>query len=262
MANITTIETASYEQLIASNTAQTLQRELHLTPTQIAKANTTLMSLMEDKKLEGASQLSKMRFVYRVATLNYKTPNAIAPVKYGTNVMAQPQYQAYIEDMMDSGFVEETNALAIYKGIDYKAKLNKWGYKELTIPEIEIKADDLFTKMEIIGYYAYAKCKDGRMVTCLMSNKELDDWAMRYSISQKAFKSGKATSSIWNDNREEMCLKTCIKAVARQVLKYHPYDRLAQLVEIDQQVFTEKGTSYADNPANSQEVSNKIVAEQ
>lgn len=247
MANQLTIEQATYEQLIASNTAQTLQRELHLTETQIAKANLSLMNLLEDSKLVGATQLSKMRFVYKVATLNYKNQNAIAPVKYGNSVMAQPQYQAYLEDMLDSGFVEEANALAIYKGVDYKPKINKWGYKELTLTEIELKNDDLFKDLEVVGYYAYAKCKDGRMITCLMSVKQCEEWAMKYSISQRAFKSGQAKSSIWNDQFEKMSLKTCIKEAARQVLKYYPYDRLASLVEIDQQVFTDKGTTYADN---------------
>lgn len=240
------LETASYEQLIASNTAQTLQKQLHLNEAQIAKANLSLMSLMDDDKLKGATNVSKMRFVYKVATYNYKHPNAIAPVKYGTSIMAQPQYQAYIEDMVESGFVEETNALPIYKGIDYQPKVNKWGYKELQIQEI--KLDDPFKQLEVAGYYAYAKCKDGRVITCLMSNEELDNWAKRYSISQRAYLKGDAKSSIWNSDKDKMSLKTVSKAVARDVLKYFPYDRLAKLIEIDQQVFTETGTSYADNP--------------
>lgn len=247
MANELTIENCSYEVLIGSKTAQTLQKELHLTDTQVAKANLSLMSLLDDPKLAGATQLSKLRFVYKVATFNYKNTNAIAPVKYGNSVQAQPQYQAYIEDMVDSGFVVETNALPIYAGIDYKPKINKWGFKELELQEIKLKNDDLFGKLEVIGYYAYAKCVDDRVITCLMSVKECEDWAMKYSISQRAFKSGKATSSIWNDQFDLMALKTCIKSVARQVLKYYPYDRLAKLIEIDQQVFTDKGTTYADN---------------
>ena len=259
MANELTIENCSYEVLIASKTAQTLQKELHLTETQIAKANLTLMSLMEDSKLDGATQLSKLRFVYKVATFNYKNPNAIAPVKYKNSIQAQPQYQAYIEDMIDSGFVAETNALPIYKGVDYKPKINKWGFKELELKEISINNDDLFNKLEVIGYYAYAKCHDGRVITCLMSVKECEEWALKYSISQRQFKKGEAKSSIWNDQFELMSLKTCIKSVARQVLKYYPYDRLAKLIEIDQQVFTDKGTTYADNEQEKAKPENVVV---
>ena len=66
MANELTIENCSYEVLIGSKTAQTLQKELHLTDTQVAKANLSLMSLLDDLKLSGATQLSKLRFVYKV----------------------------------------------------------------------------------------------------------------------------------------------------------------------------------------------------
>ncbi len=258
MANQLTIENASYEQLIASNTANALANELHLSETQRVKANHSLLLLLDDSKLEGASQLSKLRYCYRVATLNYKNTNAVAPIKYGTSVQAQLQYQAYIEDMLDCGGVEETNAVVLYKGVDYKPHKNKLGFTELTLPEtIELK--DPFEKLEVIGFYAYAKCKDGRIATCVKSVQECQDYALKYSISQKAFKKGTAKSSIWNDEFETMSLKTCIKAVARQVLKWYPFDRLDNAIQIDQAVFTDKGISYADNPQHQEEEKRKDV---
>lgn len=247
MANeVLTVENCSYEQLIGSKPIKLLQQELNLSKEQIAKGNMALMNLINDEKLQGCSNMSKARFVYSVALLNYKHPNAIAPVKYGTNVMAQPQYQSFIEDMTESGAVLEANATPIYKGIDYKAKVNVWGYKELVVNEI--KLDDPFQALEVIGYYAYAKCKDGKIITCLMSVDDIAKWAERYSISQRKFKKGEAKSSIWNDNVEKMALKTVIKAVGREVAKWYPYDRLNKLIALDQAVFTEKGVSYADNP--------------
>lgn len=246
-----TIEQASYEQLIASNTANSLANELHLTETQRVKANSTLLLLLDDSKLKDATQISKLRYCYRVATLNYKNSNAVAPVKYGTSVQAQLQYQAYIEDMYDCGGVEETNAVVLFKDIDYKPHKNRLGFTELELPE-KIELKDPFEKLEVIGFYAYAKCKDGRVATCVKSVQECQDYALKYSISQKAFKNGKAQSSIWNDEFEAMSLKTCIKAVARQVLKWYPFDRLDNAIQIDQAVFTDKGIKYADNPQNQE----------
>lgn len=253
MANELTIENAQYEQLIKSNSAKALATELKLTDAQIAKANTALLNLITNDKLYGVSQISKMRFAYRVATLNYKNPNAIAPVKYGKDVQAQLQYQAYIEDALACGGVEEINALPLFKDVDYKPHVNKLGFTELELPQ-SIKLDNPFEKKEVIGYYAYAKCVDGRVCTAVMSNQELDDWAQRYSISQKAFIEGSAKSSIWNSDKEAMCLKTVIKKVARQVLKWFPFDRLSTSLELDQAVFTERGVEYLDNPNNQQKV--------
>lgn len=257
MANELTIENAQYEQLIKSNSAKALATELKLNDSQIAKANTSLLALIGDTKLQGASQLSKMRFAYRVATLNYKNPNAIAPIKYGNDIQAQLQYQAYIEDMLDCGGVVETNALPLFSGINYKAHINHLGFTELEIPE-RIELDNIFEKKEIIGYYAYAKCIDGRVATALMSNDEIEQWAKKYSLS---YKNG---TGIWKEHRETMALKTCIKKVARQVLKWYPFDRLSQSLELDQAVFTDTGISYKDNatqvkPIN--EINNKLVVD-
>lgn len=244
------IEQASYEQLIASNTAKTLATQLNLTEVQIAKANTKLLQLLDDEKLYGCTQISKLRFCYRVATLNYKNDSAVAPVKYGNSVQAQLQYQAMVEDMLECGGVEETNAVRLFKDVDYKPHVNALGFTELELPaKIELK--DPFQKLEVIGFYAYAKCKDGRTATSVMSVKECEEYAYKKSISYKKFKDGNSKSAIWDDEFEKMSLKTVIKNVARQVLKWFPYDRLSASLSLDQVVFTETGEKYADNPDNN-----------
>ena len=253
-----TIEQASYEQLIASNSAKTLAGQLHLTETQIAKANTKLLQLLDDDKLEGCTKLSKLRFCYRVATLNYKQDNAVAPVKYGNSVQAQLQDQALIEDMKECGGVEESNCVCLFKDIDYKPHVNKLGFTELDLPE-EIKLDNPFQKLEIIGYYAYAKCVDGRTATCVMSKQEVEEYALKKSISYKSFKKGNSKSAIWDDEFDKMALKTVLKAVARTVLKWFPYDRLSASLSLDQTVFTETGEKYADNPQSQSIGGSKVL---
>lgn len=241
MPNELTIENATYETLINSGIANSLAKNLKLTDEQVIKANTSLLTLLTDDKLRGASQGSKLRFAYQTATFNYKDPNAIAPINYGGNIQAQLQYQAYLEDMYDCGEVDDTNAVPIYSGVEYHGFINQWGFKQLVIPE-KIELKNLFEKKEIIGYYAYAKCKDGRVASCLMSVDELKEHAKRYS------KSYKNDSGVWVESFEKMARKTVIKAVARIVLQWFPFDRIAKSLKFDQAVFTEQGVEYQDNP--------------
>lgn len=255
MANELTVENASYEVLIRSNLATTLADKLHLSQVQIAKANQSLLTLLTDEKLKDCSQASKLRFAYTTALYDYKNPNAIAPVPYGNNVQAQLQYQAYVEDMLACGHVVETNCVAIYKDIDYKGFVNQWGYKELVLPE-KIELNDIFEEKEILGYYAYAKCDDGRLFSCLMSIAQINEHANRYS---KSYKAPEGKKNIWKDNFDKMARKTVIKAVARLVMQAFPFDRLAWALTLDQAVLTEQGIEYQDNPNNDQPAQPKTI---
>ena len=236
-----TLENASYEILIKSGVATTLAEKLQLTNVQVAKANQSLLTLLTSDNLKACSQGSKLRFAYTTALYNYKHPNAIAPVPYGNNVQAQLQYQAYLEDMKACGHVLETNCVALYRNQNYKAFINQWDNKELVLPE-KIELTDIFEKKEIIGYYAYAKCDNGKTFTCLMSVDDIKAHAKRYS------KTYSDTKGIWFDNFDAMAKKTTIKDVARKVLKEFPFDRLAWALTIDQATFTEQGIEYQDNP--------------
>ena len=248
--NALTTENVQIEQVINSNLAKNLALNLHLTQAQVAKANASVLRLMTDEKLEGTTQISKLRFCYQTATLDYKNPNAVAPIKYGSAIQAQLQYQAYIEDMLDCGEVEECNAVFLFEEIDYKPIINKDGFTELTLPET-IKPKSMFEKPKIIGYYAYAKMKSGKVITDVKSVEQAEEWAKRYSI---AYKSGKFTP--YTNNKDAMFLKSTIKAVAREVLKWCPFDRLSKSLQLDQSVFDNEGVSYADN-ANKEEVAIK-----
>lgn len=246
----------SIEELLDGDAVKSLGRNLCLTNTQIAKANSAVLKLINDEKLKDATTMSKIRFAYSVATLNYASDKAVVPVAYGKSIQAQVQYQGLLEDLKACGGVKELGWNKLYKGIDYLQHINSADCVELTIPDI--KLDDPFTKLEVIGYYAYAKCENGKTYTCVMSLREIEDWASKYSISYKAFKKGTAKSSIWNDHKDDMSIKTVIRRVATQVLKIYPFDRLQNSLNIDQAVFDEEKMSYADNPQNE---SNKVVSD-
>lgn len=260
-----TTENITIESLLASGMVKSLATTLKLTDVQLAKANNQVLRLMTDEKLEGTTQISKVRFCYEIASLNYKNPNAVAPIKYGTAIQAQMQYQAFIEDMLECGGVEETNAVLLFEGVDYKPIINKLGFTELTLPD-QIVPKSLFEKPKVIGYYAYAKCKDGRVATCLMSVADAQAHAKKYS---KAYSSGRF--SPYTTDPDKMFLKATIKSVAREVLKWFPFDRLAKSITIDQSVYDTNGVSYADNannekielpPEKKTNIDNKIVIPQ
>lgn len=231
------------EELLSGEQVVSLGRSLHLTDLQIAKANKAILDMQNDPKLEGTSTMAKVRFAYNVATLNYKNPNAIAPVKYDKGIMAQPQYQALIEDMYECGGLKDNKVVfcLLYEGIDYKPAL-VGNYTILTLPE-GMPLENMFSKPKVIGYYCEVDTKDYGKITSIMSVEQVKEWAQRYSIS---YRSGK--HSPYTTNFDDMGLKTCIKAVGRAVLKHYPYDRLAKTIELDFAVFDENGVSYKDNP--------------
>ena len=248
---VATTTTMTIEALLDSPAVKSLGQSLRLTNAQIAKANSAVLRLQADSKLQYCTVMSKIRFAYSVATFDYKHPNAVAPVAYKQSIQAQIQYQGLIEDMYACGGVKETNWTPLFKGVKYEVFINKQGQKELKdIPIVEL-GEDIFAKPEIIGYYAYAKCKNGKTYTCLMSNEEIEKWALRYSVSYKQYKEGEAKSAIWDGNKQDMAIKTVVKVVARAVLKEYPFDRLAKAIELDQAVFSDSGVSYDDNPQNA-----------
>lgn len=244
--------TMTIEQLLDSPAVKSLSANLQLSPTQIAKANSAVLRLNADPKLNDCSTMSKVRFAYQVAMYDYANDNAVAPVPYGKSIQAQVQYQGLLEDVFATGQVDEVACIQIFKGVDYKGFVNEWGFTELTIPQ-KIDLNDIFEKKEIIGYYAYAKCKNGKVITCLKSNDDVKEHAKKYSVS---FRSNKG---VWVDSYDKMARKTVLKEVARLVLLDYPFDRLSHTLTIDQAVFNDKGVEYADNPKDDDKVVATVV---
>ena len=240
------------EQVLDSPAVKSLASNLQLSPTQIAKANSAVLKLNVDPKLAECGTMSKIRFAYQVAMYDYANDDAVFPVPYGKNIQCQVSYKGLLEDMYATGEVVESACVQIFKGVDYKGFVNAYGYKELTVPE-KIELTDIFEEKEVIGYYAWAKCKNGKVITCLKSNDQIKEHAKRYSVS---FRSGKG---VWVDSYGKMACKTCLKEVARLVLIDYPFDRLSKTLQLDQAVFSENGVDYEDNPKKDDEVVTTIV---
>lgn len=244
---VKTTENIRIEELLNSGLVKNLGQNLQLSKVQLAKANSAVLQMMTDEKLQGTTQISKVRFAYAVAGQNYKQTNAIAPIKYGDCIQAQAQYQAFLEDMEECGGVKgKVFYTKLYKGQDYKAFVNSRGFKQLVVPD-KIELKDPFEEIEVIGYYCQADLKDNTTISCVMSVQQVKDHAQKYS---KAYK---GNFSPYVSNFDAMGLKTVIKAVGREVLKLYPFDRLAKTIQLDMAVFDEQGVSYKDNPMNEAE---------
>jgi len=243
-----TTENIPIESLLNSSLVKNLASSLKLNDVQLAKANKAVLDMMNDENLKGTTQISKVRFAYNVATLNYKNPNAVAGIKYETAIQAQLQYQALIEDMIACGGLKDNKVIHcfLYKGVDYKPTM-VGDYIILTLPD-HIEVQDMFTKPEVVGFYCEVDTKDYGKITSVMSIDQFKAWASRYS---KAYKADKF--SPYKTNFNDMGLKTVIKIVGRAVLKLYPFDRLAQSINLDFAVFDDEGVSYNDNPQPEEE---------
>lgn len=237
------------EELLSSDAVISLAKSLRLNQAQIAKGNSLIIKLACDDKLKYCKTMSKIRYAYQAMLLNYKNQNALCGVPMDGNVQLMLQYDAFIEDMQDNPNVEDVGWARLYKGQKYPTFINSADCKEIKeFPKLEF--DDPFTNFEVIGYYCYCKCKNGKTYTCIKSVKDCEDWATKYSISYRKFKNGEAKSAIWHDQWDTMCLKTVVKAVGRMVNRVFPTDRMSKALELDQAVFDEVGMTYADNPQN------------
>ena len=248
MANEIVKKPNNLEELLSGEQVVSLGRSLRLNDTQIAKANKAILDMQNDPKLEGTKTMAQVRFAYNVATLNYKNPNAVAPVKYGEGIQAQLQYQAIIEDMQECGGLKDNKVLfgCLYEGVDYQPTM-VGDFVVLTFPKAT-PVKDIFNKPKVVGFYCQVETKDYGVISSVMSIEQVKEWATRYSIS---YRSGK--HSPYTTNFNDMGIKTCIKAVGRAVLKRYPFDRLAKALDTDFVVFDEEGSSYKDNPQQEEE---------
>lgn len=238
-------------QVVATNLAKNLSKELRLNSSQIAKANAAILKLAEANP--NVSKASILNAVYSTAIYDYKNKDAIAYINYGGSLQVQFQYPAYIEDILATGHftINDIIVTPLYANIKYETIIDKNGYKIIKIPTI--KVDDPFAKIEIIGYYAYAKSNEGKEYSVLMSSAELEKHAQTFSKAHKYAveqeKKGVKATDVWTMFKDKMCKKTVIKKLGKEISLDYPNDRLASSINNDQLVYDDNGNAeYKDNP--------------
>lgn len=242
MGNEITIKKQNISALIASNGMRTLAQDFKLTNRQIGKANSSALAAVDNPIFKSCSQASLLKHFYTVARYDFSRDDCCYPVPYGDKVQTQISYQGFRELAMRTGKYSKID-VAIVKDCDTITR-NEEGEPEVDFCKDYFQAEDAKT----IGYFAYAKDMNGKIVKSLLwSVAKCEKHGKRWS---------KAYGSIWG--KAETFDRMAMKTVLKQLLKDLDTSELTQQAVIDDQKvmssdsnFKEKDT-YADNPMNTE----------
>lgn len=247
MANeIVKSEGGKVSALLASNSVRALGETLHLSQKQLEKANGVAIALASNQNLSKCTPASIIQFVYSTARYNFNRDDACYPVPYGNQVQAQIGYQGWKELAMRTGKYSKIECKEIVEGEEPTTD-------EDGEPVINFSKDFAGRKSKkVIGYYGYAKYKDGSFARKIYwTVEELQKHAKKYS---KTYRNG---SGLWATDFDKMAKKTIIKFVCKDL---DMSDDMQSALNMDQATFGNTITSnkvnytYADNGNNNTEV--------
>jgi len=145
-------------------------------------------------------------------------------------VVLMPSYQGLVKLITDSGSAQSVYAHCVYAGDDFEPSYGT-DVNIKHIPRGKSRKDE-----DILAVYAVAVLHDGRKQTEIMWAQEINE-IRELSDSYRAFKSGKAKSSIWNDWYSEMARKTVIKRLYKYIPKTERSAVVAEAIELDNQEY-------------------------
>lgn len=134
-----------------------------------------------------------------------------------------PSYKGLVKLITDTGSVKSIYAHPVYKGDEFNVSLGT---------EQNITHNPAFSSKELTHVYAVALLRDGSKQIEVMSAEEINE-IRECSDSYKAFKNGKAKSSIWNDYYGEMARKTVVKRITKYLPKTDQWNNVQEAIEID-----------------------------
>lgn len=222
--------------LLASNSVKALGETLHLSQKQLEKANGVAITLASNPTLANCTPASIIQFVYSTARYNFSRDDACYPVPYGNKVQAQIGYQGWKELAMRSGKYSKIECKEVVEGEEPTTD-------EDGEPEIKFIKDFTARKTKkVIGYYGFAKYKDGSIARKIYwTVDEIEKHAKRYS---KVYQRG---GGLWATDFDKMARKTIIKFVCKDL---DMSEDLSTALKVDQAVFDGNKATYADNPQN------------
>lgn len=200
--------------------------------TYLKEVSFALQAINQSEYLQKCSKESLQKAVYNTAT----TGLSLNPVlKFASLVpryingsyqcVLEPQYQGLVKLITDTGSVKTVYAHNVMKGDEFEVNYG-------TTTDIIHKPK--FASKEIEYTYAVAILHDGTKQIEVMNFADV--CAIRaMSESYKAYESKKIKSCIWVTHEGEMCKKTVIKRLVKYLPKTDRYEKLAEVVEMDNQ---------------------------
>lgn len=226
--------------VLASNAVAELGKSLNLTNEQQMKAKSSALKLSSDPKLKNCDSYSLIKYCFEVARYNFTRDDSCYPVPYGNSVQAQMGYKGLREIAMRSNKYNEITCTEVY---DCDKVIRD---RETGQIKVEFNEDYLATsKANLVGFFAYAKTKEGVISNSLFWTKEqCEKHGRHYS---------KTYASVWGDKDfgfNKMAKKTVIKQLCNE-LDQTP--ELKEALAFDQIVLGKEGQqdTYADNPNNT-----------
>lgn len=235
--------------VLANENIKTLGEKLHLTQEQMQTATSTALQLDSNSSLYGCDKFSLAKFCFETARYNMPQ-DYIYPVPYNKHVQVQFGYKFYRELCL------RTN---LYRNIDAVEVLScDKVIRDRTTGQIKVEFEEDYNKTigaTIVGYYAFAVDKQGKLVSAIYWSKEkCEEHGHTYS---------KTYSSTWGKGQfDKMAKKTVIKQLCG-TLRITP--EISQAIKQDQIVFggENEEDKYEDNPRNDniskEEEDNEIV---
>lgn len=162
-------------------------------------------------------------------------------------------YKGYLQLAIKTGVYKKINVIAIKEGeLNYFDPLNE---------EIQvniIKDYEAREKAEAIGYYAYLEYMNGFRKALYWSRSQMENHALKYSLSYKKDIQKGTKYSYWSNNFEEMAYKTMLRQLLSKWGNLNPEMQMA--IDGDMAVIHQDGTSeYIDNIVIDQEEKTKEV---
>ena len=207
------------------------------------------LTKLNDKKLSTLNQQSVINTLATIFELNLSNnpiKKEIALIPYGNDLQVQIQEDGFLTLLQRSGNIIDFQREIITTSHKYNKKNKKW----------EIDISKIFdTKREIIGYFGSISIKNinGKIINFYkgMTKVECEEHRKKYS---KAL-----VNSPWVTSFNQMCLKTVIKAIIRDIYKDPTVlltnkNLIDRAMQIDQSVVVnENEIIYADNPKNDKQ---------
>lgn len=221
--------------VLANKNIKDLGTTLGLTKEQEQIATSTALQLSSNASLCMCDKYSLAKFCYEIA--RYGMPDGyIYPVPYNKYVQVQFSYKFYREQCLRTGLYREIDAVMVLS-CDKIVRDRETGKPKVIFEEDYEKTQNAV----VIGCYAYATDKEGKLLSSVYWSKEkLEQHGRTYS---------KSYDSVWGKNFEKMAKKTVIKQLCG-TLRITP--EIASALKNDQIVFGGDGeeNTYADNPQN------------